>query len=129
MIRIDMDIPMPETCSQCPMCYDYMHCRAKDIYFGKEDDWICETRPNWCQLQGIPDPKKHAGDNCCVCCGEIIPEGRQICPKCENSPVKPIKNGRAWECGKCNQILGIVGDDRLDSYCRSCGVKADWNDK
>lgn len=20
----------------------------------------------------------------CVCCGEIIPEGRQICPKCEN---------------------------------------------
>lgn len=20
----------------------------------------------------------------CVCCGAIIPEGRQICPKCEN---------------------------------------------
>ena len=19
----------------------------------------------------------------CVCCGEIIPEGRQVCPKCE----------------------------------------------
>lgn len=20
----------------------------------------------------------------CICCGEIIPEGRQVCPKCEN---------------------------------------------
>ena len=22
-------------------------------------------------------------DNTCVCCGEIIPEGRQVCPRCE----------------------------------------------
>ena len=22
--------------------------------------------------------------NRCVCCGEIIPEGRQVCPNCEN---------------------------------------------
>lgn len=22
----------------------------------------------------------------CVCCGEIIPEGQQTCPNCENSP-------------------------------------------
>ena len=22
-------------------------------------------------------------DNRCVCCGEIIPEGRQVCPMCE----------------------------------------------
>ena len=22
-------------------------------------------------------------DNTCICCGEIIPEGRQICPQCE----------------------------------------------
>lgn len=20
----------------------------------------------------------------CVCCGEIVPEGRQVCPRCEN---------------------------------------------
>ena len=24
-----------------------------------------------------------AGTERCVCCGEIIPEGRQVCPKCE----------------------------------------------
>lgn len=22
-------------------------------------------------------------DNRCICCGEIIPEGRQVCPRCE----------------------------------------------
>ena len=22
-------------------------------------------------------------ENRCVCCGEIIPEGRMVCPKCE----------------------------------------------
>ena len=20
----------------------------------------------------------------CICCGEIVPEGRQVCPQCEN---------------------------------------------
>ena len=24
----------------------------------------------------------------CVCCGEEIPEGRQVCPACENGEVK-----------------------------------------
>ena len=24
-------------------------------------------------------------ENRCVCCGEIIPEGRLVCPKCENN--------------------------------------------
>lgn len=23
-------------------------------------------------------------ENRCVCCGEIIPEGRMVCPNCEN---------------------------------------------
>lgn len=23
-------------------------------------------------------------NNTCICCGEIIPEGRQVCPNCEN---------------------------------------------
>lgn len=22
-------------------------------------------------------------DNTCVCCGEVIPEGRMVCPNCE----------------------------------------------
>lgn len=29
--------------------------------------------------------QEQPADNCnrCVCCGEVIPEGRQVCPKCE----------------------------------------------
>ena len=26
---------------------------------------------------------QQAGDNQCVCCGRSIPEGRQVCPECE----------------------------------------------
>jgi predicted nucleic acid-binding Zn ribbon protein len=27
----------------------------------------------------------------CICCGEIIPEGRQVCPSCEAETKKKIK--------------------------------------
>ena len=30
-------------------------------------------------------------DNKCVCCDEIIPEGRQVCPSCENNRTKHKK--------------------------------------
>ena len=35
--------------------------------------------------------RRKRGENAdrCVCCGEIIPEGRQVCPKCEGG----IRNG------------------------------------
>lgn len=29
--------------------------------------------------------------NTCVCCGKTIPEGRQVCPVCENNPNKKPK--------------------------------------
>ena len=84
MIRLDLDMPMPKSCARCPLCHDYMWCSAKEIRFGKEDDeWICDTRPNWCPLQEVQDPERGAGENRCVCCGEVIPEGRQVCPQCE----------------------------------------------
>ena len=28
--------------------------------------------------------------NRCVCCGETIPEGRQVCPICEKYPIKRL---------------------------------------
>jgi hypothetical protein len=31
-------------------------------------------------------------DNTCVCCGETIPEGRQICPTCEDVTDKNLKS-------------------------------------
>ena len=29
-------------------------------------------------------------DNRCVCCGEMIPEGIQVCPKCEDKTDKEV---------------------------------------
>ena len=26
---------------------------------------------------------QRAGENLCVCCGQAVPEGRQVCPICE----------------------------------------------
>jgi hypothetical protein len=39
----------------------------------------------------------------CVCCGEVIPEGRQTCPSCENSNkiTNPVKAIRAY-CLSCS---------------------------
>ena len=53
--------------------------------------------------------------NRCVCCGEIIPEGRQVCPKCEREacqhvwlfdqlvPGKHGKNLIGWKCQRCGR--------------------------
>ena len=29
----------------------------------------------------------------CVCCGEIIPEGRMVCPLCQEKPNERLKVG------------------------------------
>lgn len=50
-------------------------------------------------------------ENRCVCCGDIIPEGRQICPACE----KGYKHGH-WLSGKT--ILGT------EVMCSNCGFTA-----
>ena len=46
-----------------------------------------------------------------------------------SKPVRPEKGGymgRAWGCGRCHEVVGIVGDDPRDQYCRHCGRKVDW---
>ena len=50
--------------------------------------------------------------NRCVCCGEIIPEGRWVCPRCERDAclhlwifdgIEPAKDGKMlrYRCQKC----------------------------
>lgn len=29
----------------------------------------------------------------CVTCGQVIPEGRQVCPTCENKKIEKVKKG------------------------------------
>lgn len=33
----------------------------------------------------------------CICCGEAIPEGRQVCPICEANAINKIPNPRGGE--------------------------------
>jgi hypothetical protein len=35
-------------------------------------------------------PKEEAKAETCVCCGAVIPEGRQVCPSCEQTQSKSI---------------------------------------
>lgn len=42
----------------------------------------------------------------CVCCGEIIPEGRQVCPMCEKLEAKLIKCLKDAKIG-CATIIGV----------------------
>ena len=43
-------------------------------------------------------------ENRCVCCGEIIPEGIQVCPNCDNG--KPISSVR--QRGEKNGFIVLV---------------------
>ena len=47
-------------------------------------------------------------DNRCVCCGEIIPEGRMICPNCERGTKRgTFESRKPNECPHCMDVLGI----------------------
>ena len=42
-------------------------------------------------------------ENICVCCGEIIPEGRQVCYRCEHGG-----NNTGVLCPECGAVLEIM---------------------
>ena len=52
-------------------------------------------------------------DDRCVCCGAVIPEGRQVCPSCESKAeskviTNPVKAIRAYcmecSCGQTSEV-------------------------
>lgn len=49
----------------------------------RTDDGALEQQ----QREIVNDIRQIAGtdENRCVCCGEVIPEGRQVCPDCEKA--------------------------------------------
>lgn len=52
-------------------------------------------------------------DNRCVCCGEIIPEGRQVCPNCENGPMDIFDMGLSTRATRCLYRAGIRTAEEL----------------
>ena len=64
----------------------------------------------------------------CVSCGAEIPEGRQVCPACEEH-----EYGYEYVC-ECNTLIAFTRhpiDDGLKSvkrYCTYCGRRINWNE-
>ena len=52
-------------------------------------------------------------ENRCVCCGEIIPEGKQICKKCEQG-TKTYMNNETVK--KFDITIKLRGDNVYDLY-------------
>ena len=56
----------------------------------------------------------------CIVCGEIIPEGRQVCPKCENKPLpekkheNPQKHAKNPSYGKRGIKFTAIFDKLID---------------
>ena len=48
-----IDIQAPKKCVECPMFNDkfYGQCKLDGRWFGKEDSFVAETRPNWCPIK------------------------------------------------------------------------------
>lgn len=60
-------------------------------------------------------------ENRCVCCGSIIPEGRQVCKKCE---VKAGMNGEGYKDPTAEQALwGLRQEEKRRSYVKALEEK------
>jgi RNA polymerase subunit RPABC4/transcription elongation factor Spt4 len=54
--------------------------------------------------------------NRCVCCGKIIPEGRQVCPTCEKEACLHL-----WVFDGI--VIGKAGKRMLKWKCQCCGAE------
>lgn len=70
-------------------------------------------------------------ENRCVCCGDIIPEGRMICPICEreSNPQKTIKSVKDIDLKKQKPELlaaqlRMIANSQSSIYCRAVLIEA-----
>lgn len=47
-------------------------------------------------------------ENRCVCCGEIIPEGRMVCPLCQEKPNERLEVGDTIKCATSKEIIDLM---------------------
>ena len=57
MADILIRMEMPKTCSQCPMCYDYMMCKLNHFAFWNTNEPFdcCDERLAGCPLDELPE--------------------------------------------------------------------------
>ena len=104
MIQIDME--MPEKCSECRFQSEYYQCCAKESEFcGYTVD---DGKPDWCPL---------------VNCESVSPK------------IKRYTNIEYWACGVCGIFLyagsgtwfSRFTKDHRPKYCPYCGRKVRWD--
>ena len=63
-------------------------------------------------------------DNRCVCCGEIIPEGRMVCPNCEaeSELTKESLEGKEFE-----EIASTTGKTKIALKSNEDVVRCNYN--
>ena len=76
----------------------------------------------------------------CVCCGDVIPEGRQVCPRCQKLAIQRLIPKKRFQ-GRCSICCLDVGEcdwgdentslceENLEAnfkYCPRCGQRIDW---
>ena len=44
----------------------------------------------------------------CVCCGEIIPECRMVCPLCQEKPNERLKVGDTIKCATSKEMVDLM---------------------
>lgn len=57
--------------------------KGYDTCWGTREQEPCTCKGDRSKCDFYEHVRKENEANTCVCCGAIIPEGRQICPKCE----------------------------------------------
>lgn len=54
---IQIDIPMPKNCGECPICNEYLMCGVpcNGRGWGEDDvsDYFGDGRPEWCPLKEV----------------------------------------------------------------------------
>jgi hypothetical protein len=53
--------------------------------------------------------------NTCVCCGDIIPEGRQVCLACEKWESGQSKYMK-FDCPECGARLEVMSDSIIEQH-------------
>lgn len=71
-----------------------------------------------------------SNNNQCVCCGDSIPEGMQVCPACLSSVLGVITTGRPahWEINPdgwypvCSNCWEEPKSGEMEAICPNCGA-------
>lgn len=65
-------------------------------------------------------------DNVCVCCGVIIPEGRQVCTSCETIAIQNLQRLRESKVAQVIELPCRIGDTLYLVFPKRWSVDDEW---